>query len=1440
MYSFRVVATDGGGRRAYADVNVTILDKNDNDPVFQPDRYQKEVKEDVIVTTEIVTVTAKDKDSGVHSKLTYSIINASDKDKGSNAKVTYSFESSINKFVINKDTGEIKTNGLLDREKKSSYTAIVVATDGGISSRLDKTQVTIVIRDVNDNSPVFNPSQYNEKVYEDVAVGSTLVRVRATDADEAASPNSDVILLIASLDREKKERYILHFLNMTDFVNVPEKLPVGSNVTRVKAVDNDDGDNGRIEYEIVHDANDNRPTFERNPIIASVYEGVSINHTVKTVQARDDDSGSNSWIMYSIDSQNPEAHFKINPMTGTVQTISKIDREAISENITYVMEDEPFNFEVMTITAIDQDTDSSGKVEYRTVGGDSGKFTLDPRTDEGKPALSSFQLLTIKIVDVNDNPPEFTKKLFDGSVSEGEPVGWVTTNATLDREEQSTYLFVVYATGTKDLDDGLNAKMKYRIISGNNDGAFHISADTGELSNVIKLDRESIDKYILTLEAKDVAKPFYATTCKVIVIVQDSNDNRPHFLKSKYSRVISEKTPVGKVDAQTGVITTESRFDTNVMSEFKFHCFAHDQSSDPKMDFALITVTIKDMNTHYPVFSKTPYQTSVFQNASSGMTVVTVSAIDADTNKTTNGKVSFRMKDDSSSSKLFVLESNTGILKTSPTFRNPPSGRHIFYIIAQDHGQPPKASDGIIDVLIGTVKDDPPVFINQSKSTVGIPENTPTNGYVTKLIARNKNNNPITYNIISDVNDNDPVFHPSNIVIQLPEDDGSFVPRTVVMEIRVREDTRPGSVITIATATDADQDNQLTYTLKSESVAQTFAVSRFSGSVTLLKSLDFESIKKYSVVIRVSDGKHHDDVTINIHVTDVNDNPPAFLNSSYQLKLTQTVRAGVPLLRVSATDKDSGVNGKVRYSFLQPIPEFQINVTSGVISTQKRIEVGIRDALNQILVVATDQGSPAQRAFVYVRILITGEPQFDRAQYTASVPEYVTVDTSVLTVKTTGNPPSTPSARISFVIESGDIRNQFRIGQRSGIIRINSALDYETNQRYQLVIRAFDDIAPSNLVRVTVLINVTDANDMKPVFRKPRYISQWEENVAIGTIVMNVSASDGDSGSNSKVWYSIQSGDDERSFAIDRYTGVIRTVKELDHDSIKNHHLSVRATDQGTPPLHSEVSVTIQVLDLNDNAPVFHIPNPGQIRVPENSPESTVFYNLTATDKDSDANGRLTYSIIGGEGDGLFVIDPLTGLLRTNAKFDYEIKSTYSLDVKVIDSGSPPLQSNISIIINIASVDEYLPVFQSKGYGFKVPGNAEVGDFVGQVSATDRDGGEDGEVFYSFVNPTSDALTMNKTSGVVTVNRTLNDGSKLQQQRERRSIDYPESSSIGIAARARTRREAEENQIHMTVQADSGKPHSKWATSFVYVTVDFACPGCGIVTKGRQTGGGIS
>lgn len=257
----------------------------------------------------------------------------------------------------------------------------------------------------------------------------------------------------------------------------------------------------------------------------------------------------------------------------------------------------------------------------------------------------------------------------------------------------------------------------------------------------------------------------------------------------------------------------------------------------------------------------------------------------------------------------------------------------------------------------------------------------------------------------------------------------------------------------------------------------------------------------------------------------------------------------------------------------------------------------------------------------------------------------------------------------------------------------------------------------------------------------------------------------------------------------------------------------------------------IKVGDVNDNVPEFYIPRPEEVAVEENSPVGTSVYEVTATDRDSGNYKLVKYSILGGSGWGLFVIDRSSGMLRTNATFDYEKRTSYLLEIKAEDGGSPPLESKVNLTVYIKSVDESDPKFEESSYEFDIPGNAKIGDVVGQVVATDEDGGEDGIVRYSFEFSSSDVFAINGTSGIIFVNNSLEEVNSAR--RNRRSINLANEESIGL--RRRVRRETDVTTVTLRVRADSGKAKSKAGLVWVEVGIDFACAGC--PTTGKRDDG---
>ena len=281
------------------------------------------------------------------------------------------------------------------------------------------------------------------------------------------------------------------------------------------------------------------------------------------------------------------------------------------------------------------------------------------------------------------------------------------------------------------------------------------------------------------------------------------------------------------------------------------------------------------------------------------------------------------------------------------------------------------------------------------------------------------------------------------------------------------------------------------------------------------------------------------------------------------MTLSEDISAGVSILQVSAEDADSGTNGEIRYLFMTTANDFEVNPISGIISTRKPLQLSARDSLITILVSATDRGSPSQSNVVQVLIRINSNPKFTKARYDVKVREDALRGSLVETVNATGDNSEMNLGKINYTIINGDSFKNFRIGLRTGVIRVNRNLDYEKTQSYLLVVSATGDSSPPKTVTVTVNITVEDVNDNAPVFDEKNYAEELSEDVGVGTKVLTVSASDRDSGVGGEVRYFIQSGNDKGSFSINPRSGVLQTNTPLDHDSIKRYQLSVEAMDQG-------------------------------------------------------------------------------------------------------------------------------------------------------------------------------------------------------------------------------------------------------------------------------------
>lgn len=289
---------------------------------------------------------------------------------------------------------------------------------------------------------------------------------------------------------------------------------------------------------------------------------------------------------------------------------------------------------------------------------------------------------------------------------------------------------------------------------------------------------------------------------------------------------------------------------------------------------------------------------------------------------------------------------------------------------------------------------------------------------------------------------------------------------------------------------------------------------------------------------------------------------------------------------------------------------------------------------------------------------------------TTAVMENVDIGTIVTVLKAVDNDEE-KNGFVEYWINSGD-EKKFTIGSVDGVLRVASSLDREIKSSYQLEIIAKDRGDPSLSSIMKLTVNILDENDNSPIFDPRHYTSSVPENVTIGYTVTQLFATDKDIGPNAGIRYTITNGDENLDFSIADDTGLIRVAKYLNYERKSRYVLTIKAEDSPTGVENhvnsDEITVIINVLDINDNYPVFP-DSPYVIHVIEEYiPESKEFpvAIVKATDADSGYNGRVRYYLKDTEH---FTIDSVTGKMHLVRSLDREIQSEHTITVVAMDSG---------------------------------------------------------------------------------------------------------------------------------------------------------------------------
>lgn len=565
--------------------------------------------------------------------------------------------------------------------------------------------------------------------------------------------------------------------------------------------------------------------------------------------------------------------------------------------------------------------------------------------------------------------------------------------------------------------------------------------------------------------------------------------------------------------------------------------------------------------------------------------------------------------------------------------------------------------------------------------------------------------------------------------------------------VKVEENT---TLVTTVSTTHPDPSS-LSYTISGGSDNHLFSMNAVSGELTFITAPDFEMPQDsdkdnvYEVEVTVTDGDLSDAQALTIEVTDVNDNAPVFQNVPYFGNLAY----GSVVFTVEATDADSGANGHISYSIIGGNTNNAFSIDQdGKISQNMIVIVPV-----ELEVIATDHGAEPLSDTATVALALAlidlnlNDPVFDPESYSEKVPEDALTDQVVGTVTAT-DADSGASGTITYAITDGNTDEAFKIHPAKGIISVNGSLDRETIAGYTLTVTATDNGDTPRSDKATVVITVTDINDNAPQFQDEPYSADVLESAEIGDTVIYVGAVDADEGINANVSYAITGGNEGGKFAIDD-TGAITVAGALDREDVASYNLTITATDGGEPPLSATATVSITILDVNDNAPVFQN-EPYSASISEDAEAGHPVIRVEATDDDSGSNGEVTYSITSGDPDGYFAIDADAGKITTAKLLDREIIASFELEITATDGGSPPLSVTSMVKITIGDVNDNSPSFVNTPYETTVDEDIEPGSVVFTVEAVDPDEGDNGEVRYSITGGNlNDDFTIDAVSGEI-------------------------------------------------------------------------------------------
>ncbi|XP_073342643.1 uncharacterized protein [Pagrus major] len=1294
--SLKLIGVDGGTpqRSGTVNIDISVLDNNDNAPVFNQSVYKATVMENSPRDTYVTTV------------------NASDADFGSNSVVTYYF-SDLNRgfgelFTVNEKSGIILITGSVDYEKDKKYELRIEAKDqGGLT---DSSKVVIEVIDVNDNAPTLSVMSFTSPVSEDSPSGTTIGIINVKDLD--SGENGQVNCRIEQNAPFKIKSNLRNYYTLVTDTVLDRESVSEYNITVVATDAGMPPLSTKKTFHLkVSDVNDNAPVFPQSAYNAFITENNSPGVSVLTLRAKDPDENQNARISYILEDANIGAspvseYVSINAESGVIHAVRSFDYEQIKQLV----------------------------------------FVVKAQ-DGGSPPLSSNVSVKIMIQDQNDNPPQVLYPVQTGGSLVAEMV---------PRSADVGYL--VTKVVAVDVDSGQNAWLSYKLQKATDRALFEVGLQNGEIRTIRQVTDKDAVKQRLTVIVEDNGQPSRSATVIVNVAVADSfpevlseftdfphdkeyNDNLTFYLvlalavvsflfitclvviisvkiyRWRQSRVLYHSSlpvipyypPRYSDTLGTGTLphvynyevcrTTDSRrsdckfgragsqnvlimdpSSTGTMQRMQSEKSILDEPDSPLESYFRISVVLGSLLDIFSFFS--------FAMAR-GIAAYTRC-------------VKWRFGCGQNWRLLFFLFYLTSMVSGHIRYSIPEEMKKGSLIgnVAQDLGLDlRRLRSGRARIVTGEsiqyteLKTDKGILVVKERidreQLCG--DVTPCSFSFEVILENPMELHQITVEI-TDINDHSPSFKRDR------------------MQFEISESANAGARFSLTSAEDPDVDvNGLreyfltendNFVLKQNSNAD----GKKYAEMVLQKPLDRETNPHLSLKLIAVDGgtpQRSGTVNIDISVLDINDNAPVFNQSVYKATVMENSPRDTYVTTVNASDADLGSNSVVTYYFSDLSSGlsnlFTVNEKSGTISITGSVDYE-KDKKYELRIEAKDQGGLSDSSKVVIEVIDVNDnaPTLSVMSFTSPVSEDSSSGTTIgiINVKDldsgeNGQVNCRIEQNAPFKIKS-NLRNYYTLVT-------DTVLDRESVSEYNITVVATDAGMPPLSTKKTFNLKISDVNDNAPVFPQGVYNAFITENNSPGVSVLTLRAKDPDENQNARISYILEDANIGASpvseyVSINAESGVIHAVRSFDYEQIKQLVFVVKAQDGGSPPLSSNVSVKVMIQDQNDNPPqvLYPVQTGGSLvaeMVPRSADVGYLVTKVVAVDVDSGQNAWLSYKLQKTTDRALFEVGLQNGEIRTIRQVTDKDAVKQRLTVIVEDNGQP--SRSATVIVNVAVADSF-------------------------------------------------------------------------------------------------------------------------------------------------------